>query len=132
MFKFLKKTTKPSSESQTAPPKYSEEELKKFKQELEDLLQVKEEHLEDAQYFEKLGLLYAQVSQEEDAIKNLEKSLSIKLSMGDGYKKLMSLYNQKRKEAARSQDDELIEYYMGKMDDMRNIAKKVTLTAKED
>lgn len=132
MFKFLKKTTKPSSESQTAPPKYSEEELKKFKQELENLLQVKEEHLEDAQYFEKLGLLYAQVSQEEDAIKNLEKSLSIKLSMGDGYKKLMSLYNQKRKEAARSQDDELIEYYMGKMDDMRNIAKKVTLTAKED
>lgn len=132
MFKFLKKTTKPSSESQTAPPKYSEEELKKFKQELEDLLQVKEEHLEDAQYFEKLGLLYAQVSQEEDAIKNLEKSLSIKLSMGDGYKKLMSLYNQKRKEAARSQDDELIAYYMGKMDDMRNIAKKVTLTAKED
>ncbi|EHI73559.1 Uncharacterised protein [Streptococcus criceti] len=82
MFKFLKKTTKPSSESQTAPPKYSEEELKKFKQELENLLQVKEEHLEDAQYFEKLGLLYAQVSQEEDAIKNLEKSLSIKLSMG--------------------------------------------------
>lgn len=132
MFKFLKKTTKPSSESQTAPPKYSEEELKKFKQELENLLQEKEEHLEDAQYFEKLGLLYAQVSQEEDAIKNLEKSLSIKLSMGDGYKKLMSLYNQKRKEAARSQDDELIEYYMGKMDDMRNIAKKVTLTAKED
>ncbi|EHI73994.1 Uncharacterised protein [Streptococcus criceti] len=44
----------------------------------------------------------------------------------------MSLYNQKRKEAARSQDDELIAYYMGKMDDMRNIAKKVTLTAKED
>lgn len=132
MFKFLKKTTKPNPESQTALPKYSEEELEKFKQELEDLLQVKEEHLDDAQYFEKLGLLYAQVSQEEEAIKNLEKSLSIKLSMGDGYKKLMSLYNQKRREAARSHDDELIEYYMGKMDDMRNIAKKVTLTAKED
>ncbi|WP_165212163.1 tetratricopeptide repeat protein [Streptococcus tangpeifui] len=132
MFKFLKKIPKPSPESQTALPKYSEEELEKFKQELEDLLQVKEEHLDDAQYFEKLGLLYAQVSQEEEAIKNLEKSLSIKLSMGDGYKKLMSLYNQKRREAARSHDDELIEYYMGKMDDMRNIAKKVTLTAKED
>ena len=35
--------------------------------------------------------------------------------MGDGYKRLMSLYNLKRKEAAVAHDDELIEYYMGKM-----------------
>ncbi len=95
-------------------------------------MHVKEAHMKEAAYFEKIGLLYAKLSQDEAAISHLEKSLSLKLSMGDGYKKLMSLYNRKRREAAKSQDDELIEYYMGKMDDMRNIAKKVTLTAKEE
>ncbi|MCK1202974.1 tetratricopeptide repeat protein, partial [Streptococcus uberis] len=36
----------------------------------------------------------------------------------------------KRKEAAIDKDDELIEYYMNKLDEMRNIAKKGTLTSK--
>jgi uncharacterized membrane protein (DUF106 family) len=48
--------------------------------------------------------------------------------MGDGYKKLMSLYNAKRAEAARNGDDTGIEKYMNKMDDMRQIAKKLTIT----
>ncbi|AWN19674.1 hypothetical protein [Streptococcus sobrinus] len=132
MFNFLKKKAKPSSDDQIDLPEYSQEELESFKQELESLLHVKEAHMKEAAYFEKIGLLYAKLSQDEAAISHLEKSLSLKLSMGDGYKKLMSLYNRKRREAAKSQDDELIEYYMGKMDDMRNIAKKVTLTAKEE
>lgn len=42
----------------------------------------------------------------------------------------MAYYNQKRKEAAIDKDDELIEYYMNKLDEMRNIAKKGTLTSK--
>ena len=77
-----------------------------------------------------LGLLYDKVSETDEAIESLERSLEIEPSMGDGYKRLMSLYNLKRKEAAVAHDDELIEYYMGKMDEMRNIAKKLTLTAK--
>ncbi|MCK1197077.1 hypothetical protein MXZ32_08345 [Streptococcus uberis] len=60
----------------------------------------------------------------------LEKSLSLEISIGEGYKQLMAYYNQKRKEAAIDKDDELIEYYMNKLDEMRNIAKKGTLTSK--
>ena len=49
-----------------------------------------------------------------------------KQTIGDGYKKLMSLYNQKRADAARAGDDQRgIDYYMGKMDEMRQIAKQV-------
>ncbi len=39
----------------------------------------------------------------------------------------MSLYNQKRSDAARAGDDQGIDYYMGKMDEMRQIAKQVTI-----
>ena len=46
----------------------------------------------------------------------------------EGYKKLMMLYNAKRAEAAKNRDDAGIDYYMNKLDDMRNLAKKLTLS----
>lgn len=82
---------------------------------------------EQAKLYEELGLLYAQKNDDE-AIPILEKSLERKLSMGDGYKKLMSLYNEKRKEAARNGDDAGIDKYMNKMDEMRSVAKKLTIS----
>ena len=60
-------------------------------------------------------------------LENLEKSLEVLPSIGDGYKVLMSLYNKKRADSARSGDDNGIDYYMNKMDDMRQIAKITTL-----
>ncbi|MGT2799093.1 hypothetical protein [Streptococcus marmotae] len=81
-----------------------------------------------AQLYEEIGLLQAKLEEVEEAIQTLESSLALKLTMGAGYKQLMNLYNQKRAEAARNKDNEAIDYYMNKMDDMRNIAKKLTLT----
>ena len=81
-----------------------------------------------AEAYERLGLLYGELGEVNQAIETLEKSLEAQLSMGDGYKKLMALYNAKRAEAAKNRDSEGIDYYMSKMDDMRNIAKKVTLS----
>ncbi|BBC56104.1 hypothetical protein SMNUM_0457 [Streptococcus mutans LP13] len=75
-----------------------------------------------------MGLWYAELNEVDTAITNLEMSLDKKLSMGAGYKKLMSLYNAKRAEAARNKDNDAIDYYMAKMDEMRNIAKKLTLS----
>lgn len=131
MFSFLKKKENIEKEDLVSlSPEYSEDEIIAFKQEISQRESILEHHKNDASFFEKLGLLYGKVDNIEKAIDMLEKSLSIELSMGDGYKKLMSFYNQKRKEAAVAHDDELIEYYMDKMDEMRNIAKKVILTAK--
>ena len=128
MFDFFKKKSPKKIEEKTFS--FTVEEIRNFNSEIEQQLAIKEYHLEDAVYFENLGLLYDKVSETDEAIESLERSLEIEPSMGDGYKRLMSLYNLKRKEAAVAHDDELIEYYMGKMDEMRNIAKKLTLTAK--
>ncbi|MDT9558476.1 tetratricopeptide repeat protein [Streptococcus mutans] len=81
-----------------------------------------------AKSYEQIGLWYAELNEVDTAITNLEMSLDKKLSMGAGYKKLMSLYNAKRAEAARNKDNDAIDYYMAKMDEMRNIAKKLTLS----
>lgn len=81
-----------------------------------------------ASLYEKLGLAYAELGEDDQALVILEKSLDYRLTIGDGYKKLMSIYNAKRAEAARNGSDAGIEEYMGKMDNMRQIAKKVTIS----
>ncbi|MGX2945900.1 tetratricopeptide repeat protein [Enterococcus alishanensis] len=139
MFGFLKKNKeKQPAKSVPEEPQLSETEQEQLKDQIERIkIQVKEleaaDPLQDAELaklYESLGLAYEKLSQVDEAILALEKSLDLKLSIGDGYKKLMSLYNAKRAEAARNGDDEGIEKYMNKMDDMRQIAKKVTVGGK--
>lgn len=133
MFQWFKKKTdkekKPAAEREE--PQLSEAEkaalLEKIKAE-ETLLSQQQTDQEKAFSYEKIGLWYADLDDSDEAIAQLEKSLEAKLSMGEGYKKLMSLYNAKRAQAARNKDNEAIDYYMAKMDDMRNIAKKLTLS----
>lgn len=130
MFGFLKKGKKPKPQVQKEVEELSDEEktvLQASVEELKQALFTSTEEENQAESYEKLGLLQDRLHQTDDAISSLEKSLELKLSIGDGYKKLMSLYNSKRAEAARNGDDTGIEKYMNKMDDMRQIAKKVTL-----
>lgn len=139
MFGFLKKN-KEKQPAKPVPeePQLSETEQEQLKDQIERIkIQVKEleaaDPLQDAELaklYESLGLAYEKLAQSDEAILALEKSLDLKLSIGDGYKKLMSLYNAKRAEAASNGDDEGIEKYMNKMDDMRQIAKKVTVGGK--
>ncbi|MCM6932188.1 tetratricopeptide repeat protein [Enterococcus italicus] len=79
---------------------------------------------------EQIGIIQAKLNLTDEAIQSLEKSLEYEASIGEGYKKLMGLYNEKRIAAAYSGDDEKIDYYMGKMDEMRQIAKKLTISRK--
>ena len=87
-----------------------------------------EDEVELAKLYEQVGIYYSELNQPDEAIQNLEKSQEYKPSMGEGYKKLMMLYNAKRAEAAKNRDDAGIDYYMNKLDDMRNLAKKLTLS----
>ncbi|WP_165005672.1 MULTISPECIES: tetratricopeptide repeat protein [unclassified Enterococcus] len=80
-----------------------------------------------AKLYEQAGLKFSELYENDQAIRCLEKSLENKQTIGDGYKKLMSLYNRKRADAARAGDDQGIDYYMVKMDEMRQIAKQVTI-----
>ena len=106
----------------------TEDEVREIKHQIDVLLNTNNE--KDAEYYEKIGLLYSEIDNIELAIENLEKSLEIEISMGEGYKKLMNHYNQKRKDAAFAKDNEKIDYYLSKMDEMRNIAKSATLKGK--
>ncbi|OCG13223.1 hypothetical protein [Gilliamella apicola] len=76
---------------------------------------------------EKTGILYHQLERIDLAIEYLEISLQHKKSIGEGYKILMSLYNLKRAEAATNGSMADIDFWMNKMDSMRNIAKQVTI-----
>lgn len=130
MFNFFKKKPKAKVKSE---PVLSDDEKKGIEKKLLELMSdlkkiPEEEKKEKAIFYEQVGLLQGELNQVDEAINSLEKSLAYQLSIGDGYKKLMSLYNKKRAESARNGDDAGINYYMDKMDEMRQIAKKVTLS----
>lgn len=130
MFNFMKK--KKNKES-IVESKLTEEEIAELDMKLEKLITEVKEISDDnnetkAEMYEQIGLIQSEVDRIDDAILFLEKSLDYKLSIGDGYKKLMSLYNAKRAMAAKEGNDAGIDFYMDKMDEMRQIAKKVTLS----
>ncbi|MGX7151174.1 hypothetical protein [Enterococcus ureasiticus] len=131
MFDFLKKKKTSIVKTEVAES-LTENQKNDLRKEISRLTaEINELELADsalAEKYEEVGLLLAQLDEIDQAISTLEKSQSYKNSIGSGYKKLMSLYNQKRAEAARSGDDAGIEQWMNKMDDMRQIAKKVTIS----
>lgn len=115
--------TKEIKESLTSP-----EELRELiKTDLQKIESTADE-VELAKLYEQVGIHYSELNQPDEAIEHLEKSQEYNPSMGEGYKKLMMLYNAKRAEAAKNRDDAGIDYYMNKLDDMRNLAKKLTLS----
>ncbi|GJM73739.1 hypothetical protein HMSSN036_59550 [Paenibacillus macerans] len=48
-----------------------------------------------------------------------------KKSVGDGYKILLKLYNKKRAEAAKANDEASLQIYLKKMDQMMQLSKDV-------
>ena len=115
--------TKEIKESLTSP-----EELRELIKTDLQKIESTEDEVELAKLYEQVGIHYSELNLPDEAIEHLEKSQEYKPSMGEGYKKLMMLYNTKRAEAAKNRDDTGIDYYMNKLDDMRNLAKKLTLS----
>ena len=111
MFGLFKKTKKPEKVEEKIELSVEEKErLTKENQQLmaqiAELEQADSAEVSDlAGLYEKLGLNDAELNQVDSAIERLEKSLDYKLTIGDGYKELMSLYNAKRAEAARNGND---------------------------
>ena len=127
---FNKKEKEPEKEVEVLSP----EAMEKIQTEIDQLNQkisTTQDNNKLAALFEQVGIRLSDLNEKDRAIENLEKSLENKKSIGDGYKKLMSLYNEKRAEAARAGDDQGIDYYMGKMDEMRYLAKQVTISGNQ-
>lgn len=138
MFDFFKKKEKESINTDYSKDELSNNERESIAQKIEEIkITIQELEPDDvanqgslAILHEKLGLNYAKLGQNDEAIDSLEKSLAFEITINDGYKTLMNLYNQKRAEAARNKNDIEIEKYMNKMDEMRQIAKKGTISRK--
>lgn len=127
---FKKKENEPKKRSIKEEKILSPEATEKIQSEITQLKQeisTTQDRHKLAELYEQVGLKFSELYENDQAIQYLEKSLENKQTIGDGYKKLMSLYNQKRADAARAGDDQGIDYYMGKMDEMRQIAKQVTI-----
>ena len=134
MLNFFKK--RPKKETQELEKKELTDEEKKVRQEQilekEKELQIylESDHQEAkilAKVYEELGVLQSELDVEASIV-SLEKSFSYKPSIGEGYKILMNLYNKKRSEAAYAGDDEGIDQWMGKMDELRQIARNYTIS----
>jgi tetratricopeptide (TPR) repeat protein len=81
---------------------------------------------EQAKIYEEIGLAFNELGEEDHAIESLEKSIQAKKSLGNGFKTLLKLYNKKRAEAAKVNDEELLQIYLKKMDQMMQVSKEVT------
>lgn len=131
MFGFFKKKEKEpkkvlAKEEKALSPEATEKIQSEITQLKQEISTTQDKH-KLAKLYEQVGLKFSELYVNDQAIQYLEKSLENKQTIGDGYKKLMNLYNQKRADAARAGDDQGIDYYMGKMDEMRQIAKQVTI-----
>lgn len=102
------------------------------KEELLHTISLKKEELnqavgdEQAKIYEEIGLAFNELGEQDHAIDSLEKSIEVKKSLGNGYKTLLKLYNKKRAEAAKVNDDEALQIYLKKMDHMMQVSKEVT------
>ncbi|OAS87939.1 MULTISPECIES: hypothetical protein [Metabacillus] len=128
MFGFGKKKTK-------EPKKETTEEIVLTAERKEALLRtisIKKEDInqtsreEQAKIYEEIGLAFNELGDEDNAIDSLEKSIQAKKSLGNGYKTLLKLYNKKRAEAAKVNNEELLQVYLKKMDQMMQVSKEVT------
>lgn len=131
MFSFFKKNKQKVKEPNTEiKASLTSEQIVEIEQSIQQL-QQQIANSDDAKLLavlnEKTGMLYHQLERIDLAIEYLEISLQHKKSIGEGYKILMSLYNLKRAEAATNGSMADIDFWMNKMDSMRNIAKQVTI-----
>jgi tetratricopeptide (TPR) repeat protein len=128
MFGFKKKKDNEAKKEVTNEVVLTEER----KEELFRTISLKKEELNQAdrevqsKLYEEIGLAFHELGDEDQALDALEKSIQLKKSVGAGYKTLLKLYNKKRAEAAKANDDELLQIYLKKMDQMMQVSKDVT------
>lgn len=92
---------------------------------LEEAVQKTSKNDEKIDLFNQLGLEYEKISNIDKAIENFEDSLLLKEQFGEAYNNLLNLYEEKRKNAAKLGEDEEIQKWLTKTEDLMNMAKKV-------
>lgn len=121
---FSRKKDKNVSEQNVKTEAINIEELKESAEKLKEELQNSEGN-ERINTLNKIGDIYYKISDYDEAAKYYEESLNLHKAIGKAYTNLLNIYNAKRKEAAVNKDDEQIQYYLVKIDEMMKISKDV-------
>ena len=126
MFDFFKKK-KRENNIKNEETVINEKEILKELEKLEEKLNGKDlEDKELSKIYEQMGLLYKKMDKTDVAIEIFEKSLKYNKNLGEGYKNLLNLYNMKRAEAARNGNDDMIQKWLLKFDEMMQLSKDIT------
>ncbi len=72
-----------------------------------------------------LGQACVELGLTDEAIGHYEASMSLREQFGPAYNNLLSLYNDKLREAAAARDDDGIQRWTGKLDDLMALSKRV-------
>lgn len=115
-----KKTFEENAKTEVLNIEELKESAEKLKVELEN-----SEGDERVNILNKIGDIYYKISDYDEAAKYYEESLSLHKAIGKTYTNLLNIYNAKRKDAAINKDDNQIQYYLVKIDEMMKISKDV-------
>src|SRR5699024_3680670 len=102
-----------------------DEKIKVSKEKLNSISNKKSR--EYSEELERLGLYYYENDEIDNAISTIQKSLELHPTINKGYKTLMKIYNNKRAQAAKNGNKKDVIYWLDKMAEMRNIAKRGTI-----
>lgn len=125
MFFWKKKEKKePSMEEASTSPN---QDFDALRNEIDTLLAALEtaEGEERVSCLNRIGARYRVCGEPLNAIQYYEKSMEESKTFGEACTALMALYNQMRKEAAKSGDDEKIQYYLRKLDALMATNKSI-------
>lgn len=121
---FTRKKKEKTKEVEKAESTVSVEESIKKVEELKEELKNCDE-TKKVMLLNEIGGIYYKISDYDNAVIYYEESLNIEKTIGKAYTNLLNIYNVKRKEAAVNKDDEKLQYYLKKIDDMMKISKDV-------
>ena len=121
---FTRKKKEKTNEVEKVESTVSVEESIKKAEELKEELKNCDE-TKKVMLLNEIGGIYYKISDYDNAVIYYEESLNIEKTIGKAYTNLLNIYNIKRKEAAVNKDDEKLQYYLKKIDDMMKISKDV-------
>lgn len=119
MFSFKKKENKQKKETPIILNK--EELIEKAAEKLKDLDGKSGD--ERIELLNEIGSIYNQAGEIDLAISYYEESLKIKRQHGIASTDLMKLYNKKRQQAAEAKDDNMVQKYMAKIQELMQMSK---------
>ncbi len=122
MFFKRKSKIKIENENEKEEVVIEENELVEVKKSLENKIKNGEENIE---LLIEITSLCMQLKHNIDAIYYLEKILSINKKLGKNYNDLMNLYNSEMRLAAVNKDNEKVQYYLNKIDELMQLSKDV-------